>query len=92
MRTPCMQAQVALGNMGLPVLLSVLRDDRDDMDLVHGALESLVAATASHSHGGHGVAPSTAEVGQALPYETLWADGCRRAAGPCGAICMHDYE
>jgi hypothetical protein len=30
--------------MGLPVLASVLQDDRDDVDLVRGALEVLVLA------------------------------------------------
>jgi hypothetical protein len=30
--------------MGIPVLLAVLQDDRDDLDLVRGALECLVAA------------------------------------------------
>jgi hypothetical protein len=33
--------------MGLPILLNMLRDDRDDLELVRGALESLVAATAT---------------------------------------------
>ncbi len=38
------QAQLAVGNMGLPVLVSVLHEDRDDLELVRGALECLVAA------------------------------------------------
>lgn len=32
--------------MGLPVLVSVLKEDRDDLDLVRGALECLVCAMA----------------------------------------------
>ncbi|XP_058109651.1 golgin candidate 6 [Magnolia sinica] len=37
-------AQLALGAMGLPVLLSVLREERDDVEMVRGALETLVSA------------------------------------------------
>ncbi|GAX81853.1 hypothetical protein CEUSTIGMA_g9281.t1 [Chlamydomonas eustigma] len=48
------KAQVALGNMGLPVLVSVLMDDRDDIELVRGALESLVLAVGLPA-GGEGV-------------------------------------
>ncbi|GJP49102.1 hypothetical protein CLOM_g8362 [Closterium sp. NIES-68] len=40
-------AQQALGAMGIPVLLSVLREDREDVDLVRGALEVLVAGLAA---------------------------------------------
>lgn len=32
--------------MGLPILVTVLQEDRDDVDLVRGALECLVAAMA----------------------------------------------
>ncbi|GFR43391.1 hypothetical protein Agub_g4466, partial [Astrephomene gubernaculifera] len=39
------KAQLAFGSMGLPVLLGVLRDDRDDITLLAGALEVLLAAT-----------------------------------------------
>ncbi|KXZ52056.1 hypothetical protein GPECTOR_10g1079 [Gonium pectorale] len=57
------KAQLALGNMGLPVLISVLRDERDDLELLRGALEALLAATSS-SHGtgaGAGAAGGGAE-------------------------------
>lgn len=38
------QAQLALGHMGIPVLVNVLCDDRDDLELLQGALETLVIA------------------------------------------------
>ncbi|KMZ57208.1 hypothetical protein ZOSMA_88G00280, partial [Zostera marina] len=37
-------AQLALGAMGLPVLLSVLKEERDDVELIRGSLETLVSA------------------------------------------------
>lgn len=50
---PPPQAQLAFGSMGIPVLMAVLRDDRGDTELMQGALEALVAATAAPA-GGHG--------------------------------------
>jgi len=41
------QAQNAMGSMGLPVLLSVLQEDRDDIELLRTALESLALSFAS---------------------------------------------
>ncbi|EFJ39529.1 hypothetical protein VOLCADRAFT_100860 [Volvox carteri f. nagariensis] len=35
------KAQLAFGSMGIPVLLAVLRDDRDDVALLQSALEAL---------------------------------------------------
>jgi hypothetical protein len=49
---------VALGNMGFPVLVSVLMDDRDDIELVRGALESLVLAMGMPAGGEGGPASS----------------------------------
>ncbi|CAJ1792502.1 unnamed protein product [Sphenostylis stenocarpa] len=43
-------AQLAFGAMGFPVLLSVLREERDDVEMVRGALETLVSALTSISH------------------------------------------
>lgn len=37
-------AQLAFGAMGFPVLMSVLREERDDVEMVRGALETLVSA------------------------------------------------
>ncbi|KZV15363.1 golgin candidate 6 [Dorcoceras hygrometricum] len=37
-------AQLAFGAMGFPVLLSVLKEERDDVEMVRGALETLVSA------------------------------------------------
>lgn len=36
-----LQAQHAISTMGLPVLLAVLAEDRDDLELLKGALEVL---------------------------------------------------
>jgi hypothetical protein len=48
------QAQLACGHIGLPVLLSILRDDRDDIELVRGALEALLQAVTQLPHGPRG--------------------------------------
>ncbi|PWA96340.1 golgin candidate 6 [Artemisia annua] len=42
-------AQMAFGEMGFPVLLGVLRD-RDDVEMVRGALETLVSALTPIAH------------------------------------------
>lgn len=42
----CVQAQYAISSMGLPVLLSVLSEDRDDLELLKGALEVLQLSVA----------------------------------------------
>ncbi|KAL4570751.1 hypothetical protein LXL04_026412 [Taraxacum kok-saghyz] len=42
-------AQLAFGEMGFPVLLGVLRD-RDDVEMVRGALETLVSALTPIAH------------------------------------------
>eukprot|EP00198_Chlamydomonas_reinhardtii_P007146 XP_001696482.1 predicted protein [Chlamydomonas reinhardtii] len=47
------KAQMAFGSMGVPILMAVLRDDRDDVALLQSTLESLVAATSGGGHGGH---------------------------------------
>ncbi|KAK4338451.1 hypothetical protein RND71_042938 [Anisodus tanguticus] len=36
--------QMAFGAMGFPVILSVLKEERDDVEMVRGALETLVSA------------------------------------------------
>ncbi|CAN6472180.1 unnamed protein product [Victoria cruziana] len=38
------QAQLAFGAMGFPVLLSVLKEERADVEMVRGALEALIGA------------------------------------------------
>jgi hypothetical protein len=38
------QAQMAFGAIGFPVLLHVLREDREDVELIRGTLETLVSA------------------------------------------------
>ncbi|MCO5604777.1 hypothetical protein L7F22_058947 [Adiantum nelumboides] len=43
-------AQLALGATGLPILLSILREERGDLDLVRGALETLVSALGSEGN------------------------------------------
>ncbi|KAL5702642.1 hypothetical protein ACHQM5_027836 [Ranunculus cassubicifolius] len=37
-------AQLAFGAMGFPVLMGVLREERDDVEMVRGSLETLVSA------------------------------------------------
>lgn len=41
-----MQAQHAMGNMGLPVLVAALTEDQEDLDMLRGALEVLLATFA----------------------------------------------
>lgn len=41
------QAQIAVGSMGFPVLAEVLREDRDDVELLQGVLEVLINACGS---------------------------------------------
>ncbi|KAK4435387.1 Golgin candidate 6 [Sesamum alatum] len=43
-------AQLAFGAMGFPVLLSVLKEERDDVEMVRGALETLVSALSPIEH------------------------------------------
>ncbi|GLT33196.1 hypothetical protein SLA2020_078010 [Shorea laevis] len=44
-------AQLAFGAMGFPVLMSVLKEERDDVEMVRGALETLVSALTPIDHG-----------------------------------------
>ncbi|CAI0454805.1 unnamed protein product [Linum tenue] len=37
-------AQLAFGAMGFPVLMGVLKDERDDVEMIRGALETIVGA------------------------------------------------
>ncbi|GER54491.1 golgin candidate 6 [Striga asiatica] len=43
-------AQMSFGAMGFPVLLSVLKEERDDVEMVRGALETLVSALSPIEH------------------------------------------
>ncbi|KAL9267964.1 Golgin putative 6-like protein [Drosera capensis] len=43
-------AQLAFGAMGFPVLLSVLKEGRDDLEMVRGALETLLGALTPLNH------------------------------------------
>jgi hypothetical protein len=64
------QAQLAVGHIGLHVLCAVLREDRDDVQLVRGALEALLqAVTRSAEQAPGGVEPS------AVNAELLARDG-----------------
>nr|XP_016486530.1 PREDICTED: golgin candidate 6-like [Nicotiana tabacum] len=42
--------QMAFGAMGFPVILSVLKEERDDVEMVRGALETLVSALTPLDH------------------------------------------
>ena len=50
-----LQAQVALGNAGLPMLCMVLHDERGDLEMVRGALECLVLAVQPGASGNSSV-------------------------------------
>ncbi|XP_015879121.3 golgin candidate 6 [Ziziphus jujuba] len=43
-------AQLAFGAMGFPVMISVLKEERDDVEMVRGALETLLAALTPIDH------------------------------------------
>ncbi|KAL9269748.1 Golgin putative 6-like protein [Drosera capensis] len=43
-------AQLAFGAMGFPVLSSVLKEDHDDLEMVRGALETLLGALTPLNH------------------------------------------
>ncbi|KAL2320175.1 hypothetical protein Fmac_029144 [Flemingia macrophylla] len=43
-------AQLAFGAMGFPILLSVLREELEDVEMVRGALETLVSALTPINH------------------------------------------
>ena len=42
-----LQAQLTFGDMGIPVLVTVLFEDKDDLELIRGALESMINAIAN---------------------------------------------
>ncbi|KAG0470454.1 hypothetical protein HPP92_017154 [Vanilla planifolia] len=42
--TESSSAQLAFGAMGFPVILSVLKEERDDTEMIRGALETLISA------------------------------------------------
>ncbi|KAL2335751.1 hypothetical protein Fmac_016964 [Flemingia macrophylla] len=42
--------QLAFGAMGIPTMLSVLKEERDDVEMVRGALETLVSALTPINH------------------------------------------
>nr|CAB3462261.1 unnamed protein product [Digitaria exilis] len=41
-------AQMSFGAMGFPILLNVLKEDREDVELVRGALETFVIILDQH--------------------------------------------
>ena len=43
------QAQLAIGAMGLPILAEVVREERDDLEMLRGALECLCLAVPAAS-------------------------------------------
>lgn len=43
-------AQLAFGAMGIPVIMVVLKEERDDVEMVRGALETLVSALTPLDH------------------------------------------
>ncbi|KAF2308444.1 hypothetical protein GH714_009680 [Hevea brasiliensis] len=43
-------AQLAFGAMGFPVLMGVLKEERDDIEMIRGSLETLVSALTPTNH------------------------------------------
>ena len=43
-RQACLQAQLAVGTQGLPVLCTVVGEDRQDVEMLRGAVECLTIA------------------------------------------------
>ncbi|KAI5341251.1 hypothetical protein L3X38_020525 [Prunus dulcis] len=43
-------AQLAFGAMGFPVMMGILEEERDDVEMVRGALETLVSALTPIDH------------------------------------------
>ncbi|KAF1890861.1 hypothetical protein Lal_00037432 [Lupinus albus] len=43
-------SQLAIGAMGFPIMLSILKEERDDVEMVRGALETLVSALTPINH------------------------------------------
>lgn len=80
------QAQLACGHIGLPVLLSILREDREDLELVRGALEALLQAVTrlpGHTSGVDASELNTELLGRdsrsvALLLELLEVDGAQQ--------------
>jgi hypothetical protein len=66
------QAQAAMGTMGLPVLVAVLQEDREDLDLLRGALEALLA---SFGAGGTEDAAGARKLGQHAQEVGPWRAG-----------------
>lgn len=73
-----MQAQYAISSMGLPVLLSVLTEDRDDLDLLKGALEVLQLSVALPQEAAAQQSPSGKDV--SLLQHTFTANGSQNMA------------
>ncbi|KAE9598979.1 hypothetical protein Lalb_Chr15g0086731 [Lupinus albus] len=44
-------SQLSIGAMGFPIMLSILKKERDDVEMVRGALETLVSALTPINHG-----------------------------------------
>ncbi|KAL2641338.1 hypothetical protein R1flu_008925 [Riccia fluitans] len=40
-------AKVAFGSMGFPIIMAIFRDEREDIDMIRGALETLLASVTS---------------------------------------------
>ncbi|CAM6096716.1 unnamed protein product [Calypogeia fissa] len=54
-------AKMAIGSFGFPVLMSIFREDREDIDMLRGGLETLLAAVSSDG-------PPQEGQGQMMPH------------------------
>ena len=79
------QVQLAMGTMGLPVLLSVLQEDRDDTELLRTALEALALSfVGAGRQAGTPRGAARDEVRRSVTW--LESSGCSLAWGGSAAI------
>jgi hypothetical protein len=65
-----------MGTMGLPVLLGVLREDRDDLELLRGAAEVLLAVLAPPEGGPPLPPPLPGQEVRANNNSSSWSSVC----------------
>jgi len=79
------QAQLAVGAMGFPVLAEVLREDREDVELLQGALEVLINACGPPpaSHGDTHARKEVFSPSSLLPFKLPLSCSVPASSLPC---------
>lgn len=80
-----------MGAMGLPVLLAVLHEDRDDLELTRTALEALALSFAAGGAGGtpgHAAAAARGEVRRNASLQLQRAQTFRRVLTALQRVCQ----